>query len=325
MVEACVADDPRLGGRQWEVVSPDEWLDRVRGDGGRWVILPGRWIVDAAHLRELAAAPGEPASAAADGPFCADAEALAALASDGWIPGRPRPRPGRMLAEPELYEHVASAADAARAEDALFRGLARNVANPFARYVDRAMSRAISRRLAPWPITPNQITLFSIGLGIVGALFLLRPTYAFGVLGSALFLASTIIDGCDGEIARLKFQESAEGAKLDLVGDQVVHAVLFVCVGLRAYFADPAGPYLRLGAVALAGVVLAWLSVYFVILRGKPSARATAFFEAFGNREFAYLFFVLGVIGKLNWFVWGMAIGVWAFALGLFALRALDR
>jgi 1L-myo-inositol 1-phosphate cytidylyltransferase / CDP-L-myo-inositol myo-inositolphosphotransferase len=187
------------------------------------------------------------------------------------------------------------------------------------------MSRAISRRLARWPITPNQITWFSMGLGVAGALLLLQPTYAFGFLGCALFLASTILDGCDGEIARLKFQESPAGAKLDVIGDNIVHALLFPCVALRAYFADPTGPYLWLGAVALAGVAVSWLAVYFVIVRGRASARTTAFFEAFANREFAYGLFALAVIGKLHWFVWGTAIGVWAFALGLLALRVRDR
>ena len=324
-IRGLLAADPRLGDRQWEVVGPDQWLDRVRRDGGRWVVFTDRWIVDAAHLRDLAASRGEPAAAAADGPFSADAEALAALAADGWAPDRRRAHAGRMLAKPALYEHVVAAADVAGAEDALFRSLARNTGNAFARYVDRAMSQAISRRLARWPITPNQITCFSIALGIVGSLLLLRSTYAFGLLGSALFLVSTIIDGCDGEIARLKFQESRSGARLDVIGDNLVHLVLFPCVALRAYFADPGGPYVWLAAVALAGVVACWLAVYFVIVRRRASGRAAALFEALANREFAYVLFALGVVGKLHWFAWLTAIGLWAFPLGLVALARLDR
>jgi phosphatidylglycerophosphate synthase len=324
-LRSALAGDAHLEGKQWDVVGVEEWSERVRAEGGRWVVLPDRWIIDAAHLRDLAAARGEPAAAAADGPFSADAETLAALGAAGWTPDQRRPSAARTLAEPALYVHVASAADLGRAEAALFQSLARNTTNVFARYVDRALSRAISRRLARWPITPNQITWFSMSIGIVGALLLLRPTYAFGLLGCALFLASTIVDGCDGEIARLKFQESAEGAKLDVIGDNVVHAVLFPCLALRAYLADPAGPYLWLGAAALAGVIASWFAVYFVVVRGRPSVRTLAFFEAFSNREFAYLLLVLAAIGQLQWFVWGMAIGLWVFPLGLVALRALDR
>jgi hypothetical protein len=80
-----------------------------------------------------------------------------------------------------------------------------------------------------------------------------------------------------------------------------------------------------LGAIAFAGVIATWLAVYWVLVRGQPSPRAQAVFELFGNREFAYLFFFLGLIGKLEWFVWCMAFGLWAFPLALFGLRILGR
>ena len=47
----------------------------------------------------------------------------------------------------------------------------------------------------------------------IGAFFLAQPSQVWQVLGSLLFLLSTIMDGCDGEIARLTFQESEFGAK----------------------------------------------------------------------------------------------------------------
>jgi phosphatidylglycerophosphate synthase len=325
-IRQALSDDRHLSGRQWEVLRAAEgWLDGIRAAGGRWVVFSDRWIVDAAHLTELAAACGEPAAASAEGPFSADGGEIAALVATGWSPLHQRARTFRRTEAPPLYVRVTFDHGVRAAEDALFERLARNTTNRFARYVDRAMSRAISRWLAPYPITPNQITIFSIGLGIVGALLLLRPTYGFGLLGSLLFLASTIIDGCDGEIARLKFQESAEGAKLDIVGDNVVHAVLFPCVALHAYFVDPSGPYLRLGAIAVGGVIVTWVAVYWVIARGNPSARAEALLELFGNREFAYLLSFLGLIGELHWFVWAMAIGLWVFPLALIGLRFAER
>ncbi|MGH7819402.1 MAG: CDP-alcohol phosphatidyltransferase family protein, partial [Candidatus Binatia bacterium] len=211
------------------------------------------------------------------------------------------------------------------AEDALFQGLARNVTNLFARTVDRAMSRAISRRLAPHPVTPNQITIFSTLLGILGALVMLDPSYLAGAVGAFLFFAHTVIDGCDGEIARLKFQESAWGAKLDLIGDNVVHAFLFPCMAARFYFADPSGPFLALGAVALTGVLVTWGVVYALIVRRDPSPTVRRCFETFANREFAYLVLALGLLGKLDWFVWAMAFGLWIFPSALVVGWAWDR
>jgi len=318
MVRRELEGDHRLDGRRWDVAAPDgPWAQSVRETGGRWVLLRDRWIVEAAHLRDLADTTGEPVSASPQGPVAADAADLVELAPVG------RAGAARTLPAPPLYYEVRSPADLRRAEDALFQSLARNVTNFFAKWIDRPMSRAISRAIAPYPITPNQITVFSVGMGVVGALCLLSPTYGMGLVGSFLFLLSTIVDGCDGEIARLKFQESAIGAKLDVIGDNVVHAALFPCVAVHAYRSDPTGPYLWLGAFAFAGVVVTWLAIYFVIVRGTPNPRVLAFFEAFGNREFAYLFFLLGLIGKLHWFVWAMPFGLWVFPIGLLVLDRL--
>jgi len=325
-IRAELGGDPHLDGIDWETLSASEgWEHRLAQDRRRWVVLSDRWIVEATHLRDLAETSGEPVAASARGPLAADAADIAALAAGGWKPSRLPSRAPRALDTPPLYVSVNTPAEVGAAEDALFQSLARNTTNLFSRYVDRAMSRAISRQLAPYPVTPNQITIFSIVLGIVGALCLLRPTYSFGLLGAFLFLASTVIDGCDGEIARLKFQESAEGARLDVIGDNVVHAFLFPCVALHAYYAHPDGPYLWLGAIALAGVIVTWLVVYVVLVRDRPSPRAQAVFELFGNREFAYLFFFLALIGKLHWFVWCMAFGLWAFPLALLGTRVMER
>lgn len=318
--------DPRVRNRRWSVMSPCEgWLDAVAAVGGRWVCLDDRWVVEAGHLRALAESRGAPSSARPDGPLAADAADLVALVRGGWTPGSDGPAKRRFVDPPALCVRLARGADLAEVEDALFRSLGRNDAGFLARHLDRRLSRAITRRIAPYPITPNQITVFSIGLGVLGSLTLLAPSYGFGVLGSFLFLASTIVDGCDGEIARLKFQESARGAKLDVIGDNVVHAFLFPCVALHAHFADPGGPYLALGAAALAGVLATWAAVFLLLVRGRPSARMTRWFERFANREFAYLLFGLALIGKLHWFVWMMAVGLWAFPAGLVALWRVDR
>lgn len=322
----ALAGDPRLEGRRWTVVSPGMWTVPVSEEGGRWVVLAEDWIVDADSLVELAGTRGGPASLADEGPFAADAADLLRWAAAGWTPSSlPLEAPRRTGHRPSVYVRVASSSDVRAAEDALFRSLARSDDNVFARYVDRALSRAISRRLAPYPVTPNQITVFSTFLGIAGALTLLHPSYAAGAIGSILFFLHTVVDGCDGEIARLKFQESPWGARLDLVGDNVVHGFLFPCMALHAHFTDPEGPFLLLGAMALAGVGATWAAVYWLFVRSRPSRLVVRCFELFANREFAYLVLVLGLAGRLEWFVWAMAFGLWLFPAALLAAWALGR
>ena len=325
-LRAEINGDSHLAGRRLDVVGKGEpWIDSIGAEGGRWVVTGEEWVVDAEVLSSLAETDGRTA-VVDDGPFAASAEELALWTRGGWQPPAKPPTPvAERIAPPPVFVRVTDDATAAAAEDALFQGLARNVTNLFARYVDRPMSRAISRRLAPFPITPNQITIFSTLLGIVGSLVLLDPSYGAGVLGTFLFFSHTVIDGCDGEIARLKFQESAWGAKLDLIGDNVVHAFLFPCVALRLYFADPGGPYLLLGGAAFGGVIATWIVIYLLLVRSTPSPAINRVFEAFANREFAYLVFFLGLIGRLDWFVWAMAFGLWAFPIGLVTVWLSER
>jgi 1L-myo-inositol 1-phosphate cytidylyltransferase / CDP-L-myo-inositol myo-inositolphosphotransferase len=324
---AELARDPRTRGRAIEVVAAsDGWPSRLDPEGGRRVVLDERWIVDPALLAALAESAEGVVAATPDGPFAADEEDLRRWARDGWRPSRPPLVPIECREpRPALYVRAASPADVAAAEDALFAALSRNDGNLFARFVDRVLSRAISRRLAPTSVTPNQITLASIAVGLAGAASLLHPSYEAGVLGTLLFLVSTILDGCDGEIARVKFRESPFGAKLDLVGDNLVHVFLFPCLAIRFWLAGEGGHFVWLGVVTLAGAAASWLAVWKIVARPDPAWGVVGFFEAFANREFAYLLFVLALVDRLAWFVWAMAIGIWVFPAGLLALHVADR
>src|ERR1700758_2132581 len=83
------------------------------------------------------------------------------------------------------------------------------------RYLNRPISRRITRLLLRFPITPNFWTMSIFPLLIVASLFLLRGDYAGFVIGCATFQIYSILDGCDGEIARAKNLVSRFGEKLD--------------------------------------------------------------------------------------------------------------
>src|SRR2546426_9504802 len=63
-------------------------------------------------------------------------------------------------------------------------------------------------------------------------------------------LAHSILDGCDGELARLKFQHSRWGAVLDFWCDNVVHVAVFLCIAVGWSRDSGAAWPLGLGAVA---------------------------------------------------------------------------
>jgi phosphatidylglycerophosphate synthase len=184
------------------------------------------------------------------------------------------------------------------------------------------------------PLRPNHVTLIGTAIGLAGAALLARGTYAAGVCGTLLFVVAAIVDGCDGEVARLTFRESAFGQKLDVTTDNVVHLAIFVALAIGLQRRAPDGHVAALTALLLGGFALdGALSYYFLVVRTDWRARSSAAvswrarardrilhgLEALMNRDFAYLLALLAVIDRLHWFLWGAALGSWAFA-ALFVL-----
>src|SRR5947209_18714202 len=119
------------------------------------------------------------------------------------------------------------------------------------RHVERKSSRAITGGLAVTRVTPDVMTVVSVGLGLLGAPFFLSSSPAYQLVGALLFLTHSILDGCDGELARLKFMESARGAILDFWGDNLVHIAVFTCMAIGLSVTREATWPLALGALTV--------------------------------------------------------------------------
>src|SRR2546428_4074541 len=214
----------------------------------------------------------------------------------------------------------------ATAEAQLLRSLGREGDSALVRILDRRLSRALTKRLMRTSVTPNQITLGSAVVGIIGAFFLAQPSQVWQVLGSLLFLLSAIMDGCDGEIARLTFQESAFGAKLDLIMDNVVHLVLFPSIALGLYRRQYDTLYFVLGGLTLGGILIS-MAVYLPYLwrRQKVHSSLARLHEHLASRDFAYLLPLLALLDKLQWFLWATTIGTYLFAVVWVGLAIRER
>jgi phosphatidylglycerophosphate synthase len=84
---------------------------------------------------------------------------------------------------------------------------------PMARLIDRKISWRISYLLASTRITPNVVTEMNTALGLLAAAMVASPGYWWRMMGTLLFLGSTVLDGVDGELAHLK-QETESGGRL---------------------------------------------------------------------------------------------------------------
>lgn len=120
------------------------------------------------------------------------------------------------------------------------------------RHLNRRLSRPVSRLLARTPVTPNSVTFATLLLAIVtGAMTALGWNIAGGI---GIQLVS-VIDGVDGELARLKRMATRFGGVLDAVTDRYADAVMLG--GMTVYavrFEDHARPEV-VGALALAAAL----------------------------------------------------------------------
>jgi phosphatidylglycerophosphate synthase len=223
---------------------------------------------------------------------------------------------------------VANLQDIPVAEQRLLRGLVKETDGFMAQRFDRRISLEISRRLAPTSVTPNQITLLSIALGLCGAPFFLYTLWPWQTLGALLFLFHSIVDGCDGELARLKFQESKYGGFLDFWGDNIVHVAVFGCMAVGWARSAGASWPLWLGAAAIITTLGSAGFVHWRQLRHKEgsgplftSVSATlddpvaGMLDAASRRDFIYIVPILALFGKANWLLLLAAVGTPMFFL----------
>ena len=149
-------------------------------------------------------------------------------------------------------------------------------------------------------------------------------------MGSLLFLCCVVLDGVDGEVARLKLQESRFGHHLDIVTDNIVHIALFTGIALGLFRDTGDSRYLHALWLVLAGFGACALAVYYCILRrtGNELDRLPGTLRVMSlltNRDFAYLVLFLAVAGRLNWFLIGAAIGSYFFAGILYVMKLYEN
>ena len=305
------------------ILAEADWLERIASipiEPAAWAALPGRIL-----MLPAASAPAAADALNEDGGVRDLKAAESRLAR---LFGPPAPIPAEI--DPMVVE---TPADVRAAERRLLRSLVKDTDGFMARHVERPISLAISRRLARTAITPNQMSLISIAVGICGGPFFLSSRPLMQTIGALLFLAHSILDGCDGELARLKFQQSRWGGILDFWGDNVVHTVIFACMGVGWSLASGSLWPLALGAGAVFGTLGSAGFVYWRVMRRKddggalftsvsdaPGRPLTRLLDSASRRDFIYLVILLALFGRSDWFLVLAGIGAPVyFLLVLFA------
>jgi phosphatidylglycerophosphate synthase len=162
------------------------------------------------------------------------------------------------------------------------------------RFLNRPISRRITRVLLKFPIHPNAWTISTFVLPLIASVCLIRGSYVSVVIGAAIFQVFSILDGCDGEIARAKNLESKFGERLDYFCDFAASLLYVLALGLGLHRSSE-------------GIVCAVLiTINELLLRAgksKTSVVSSTFHESFYARHRT----MIGHSGLLNFgqrFVW---------------------
>jgi phosphatidylglycerophosphate synthase len=172
----------------------------------------------------------------------------------------------------KLALRITTAAELRAAEQTIRRSSYKTTDNTLARF-NRKISLPISVALIRTPLTANQLSVMLVAVGFYSAWLFSIGHYVAGVIAAFLSLGASILDGCDGEIARLKYQESALGCWIETFGDYSYYIAIFLGLTIGAIRRTHVEAFYWIGGLALAGALLSFAFLIFLrtrITAGRP-------------------------------------------------------
>jgi phosphatidylglycerophosphate synthase len=190
----------------------------------------------------------------------------------------------------EIARHAIGTPDERRAAHRmLYRILIKPQDNAITRYLYRPISLPLTRLLVWTPITPNQVSYVVAALVIAGCWLTAHASMNLAAAGTAIILAASYLDCCDGEIARVKLMSSRFGAWIDTIIDELSTLGYMAALGWhchlvfgRDYFGDlgfdPWIAAIGLGVVTYGGTMYC---IYYNIIVGVGSANSQDYAASF--------------------------------------------
>jgi len=227
----------------------------------------------------------------------------------------------------------------------LTENIRRSTPQWIARNINKRISLPTSVLLAKMRVSPNTITVFNMLVGMGASIGAAGRTYVGLLIGAILFQAASIIDGCDGEVAKLTHKCTKFGQYIDSISDNFALAGFFTGLMIHVYRVNNHTPWAFIwGALLLLGLVLIFTFMIRFLKRNTDSASLVTFdkeylqklpktypkfillFIKYGKYFlkkdfFSFLILVLAIIGILPAMFYIAIIGVWVGNLVLIYLN----
>ena len=162
------------------------------------------------------------------------------------------------------------------------------------RHINRKMSEPVAYLLAKTKVTPNQITWAAFGIALLS---FVNFVLGYNIIAGLLVQLSSIVDGIDGSLARLKGMTSEFGGFLDSVLDR--YADILIVLGLTLWSLSHetySGIWLA-GLLAITGIIC----ISYTRARISPNHRHLfdKGFKSLASRDIRLFLIMLGaVIGQ---------------------------
>lgn len=165
------------------------------------------------------------------------------------------------------------------------------------RHINRKLSDPIARILARTRLTPNQASWGAMGIAVFSFVSLVMGQ---NILGGILIQLSSVIDGVDGSIARLKGMTSVFGGFLDSVLDRYADALIVLGMILWSVSHESYPMVWLVGFLAMTGA----LSISYTRARigSKRSLLFNSGLSSFASRDIRLFVMMLGCVAGQVYF-----------------------
>lgn len=178
------------------------------------------------------------------------------------------------------------------------------------RYIIRKISGFITWLLVKTPVTPNQVTIISLILGIASAAFFSHGAHTYTIIAGLFYFISTVFDQCDGEVARHKQMTSDFGKTFDIIVDSIVNATITIGITIAIYKTSGSGLSIMAGLLAMTGIVISLLLTTYFSHENNNNTGTKEMLDRLNNKDFFYIIMLASVIfNQMIWFLLIMAIG----------------